>query len=81
MLHQGIIVPTGTENLAKEPKFVTLFRKLKSPPLRCYKKSPLVFSYVCNTKFAAFCCFAAGQHVNGRFFANIDVFLLACIDH
>ena len=42
--------------------------------VRCHKKFHWFFSYVCNPKFAAFWCFAAGQYVNGFFFANIDVF-------
>ena len=38
------------------------------------------FTFVCNPRFAAFWCFAAGQHVNGGSIAIIDVFL-AFIDY
>ena len=38
------------------------------------------FTFVCNPRFAAFWCFAAGQHVNGGSIAIIDLFL-AFIDY
>ena len=41
--HQGIIVSTGTETIAKEPKLAKLLRKLKLMPVSCNKKGPLVF--------------------------------------
>ena len=71
---QGIIDPTGMETFEKGPKLETLFRELNSTPVRCHKNVHWIFSYVCNPKFPAFWCFAAGQHVNGCFLANIDVF-------
>ena len=40
---QESIVSPGSETLAKKPQLVKLFRKLKSTPIRCHKKSPLVF--------------------------------------
>ena len=65
---QEIINSTKTKTFAKELKLVKLFRRLST---RCHKK---VFSHVCNAKCAPFWCFAARQHVNGCYFANIDVF-------
>ena len=64
------------EAFAKESWSVKLFPELKSMPVRCQKKVHWFISNVCNPKFAAFWCFATGQHihVNGCFFANIDVF-------
>ena len=72
-LCQRIIVSTVAETFAKEAKLVGLFRELQSTPVRYHQKVHWFFSYACNAKFAAFWCFAAEQHVDGCFFANIDV--------
>ena len=77
---QGIIDSTGTETFAKGPKLETLFRELKSTPVRCHKNIHWLLSYVCNTKFPALWCFAAGQHVNGCFSLTLMYFLLTRID-
>ena len=53
---------------------VKLFREVKSVPVRYHKKVHWFFSHVCNPKFAAIQCFAAGQHVNRCFFAIICIF-------
>ena len=72
---QGIIDPTGTEIFAEETKLVKLFWELKSTLVRrLEKKVYWFFSPVSNTKFVAFWCFDAVQHVNGCLFANTDVF-------
>ena len=58
----------------KLSQVIELFRELKSTPVWYNKNVYWFFLYVCNPKFAAFWCFAMGQHVNGWFFANTDVF-------
>ena len=60
---QRIIVSTGMEAFAKEPKLVKLFSEPKSTPVRCHKKSPPVFSI----KFVMLDLLHFGQHVNGGF--------------
>ena len=56
-LQQEIIDYTGMEAFAKEPKFGKVLRELTS---WCYLKIHWFLSFVCNSKFAAFECFAAG---------------------
>ena len=58
---QGIIDSTKMRIFAKEPKIVKLFQELKLTPVRCRKKVHWFFLYVCNAKFAAFLCIAAGR--------------------
>ena len=62
------------ETFAKEHKLVKLFWELKSTPMMCHKKSA-GFSSMFVTLNLLFWWFAAKQHVNGCFFANIGVFL------
>ena len=46
MYYQGIIVSTGTETFAKEPKLAKLFRKRKSTPVQFHKKMCIGLSYM-----------------------------------
>ena len=65
---QGIIDSAGTGTFAKEPKLVELFcLGTKSTPMRCHKKTSAGFSRMFVTLNLV------GQHVNGHFFANINV--------
>ena len=63
-----IIVSTGTETFAKEPKVVKLFPEPKSTSVRCHKSPPVMLDLL-----------HFGQHVNGCFFHRC-ILLLAGID-
>ena len=57
---QEIIDYTGTESFPMKPKLAKLLQELKYTPVRCHKKSPLVFLTCLNHKLVVFGCFAAG---------------------
>ena len=81
---QGIIDWTGTETFAKEPKLAKLLREHKSNACAVSLKKFTGFSRMSViASLLCFGCFPVGQHVNGGFFANIDVgfYWPACIDH
>ena len=51
---QGIIVSTGTETFAKEPKFVKLLRELKLTPVSYngFSRMPVMANFLCFWFFA-----------------------------
>ena len=57
---KGIGFLNRNGNFCKKPQVGKLLRELKSAPMCVIKKVHWFLSYVCNRKFAAFGCFAAG---------------------
>ena len=60
---------TGIKTFAKEPELTTIMQRQNLTSVSSTKiKFAGFLSHVCNPKFAAFGCFAAGLLANGCFF-------------